>query len=111
MGAESNPGPDRVEELLRVNAELADEVRSLTAGRRQQPRSGAVPAARAVARLHAERDQLAERLEQTEARLAALQADRDGLERQNRELAAAVARLSAGLPGVLRRIRGRLLNG
>ena len=103
-------GKDGVEELLRVNAELAEELRSLSAGRRPQPRSGAVPAARAVARLEAERDDLAARLGETEARLAALQADRDGLERQNRELAAAVARLSAGLPGVLRRIRGRLLN-
>lgn len=111
MGPERGAGTERVEELLRVNAELAEEIRSLTAGRRDAPRVGQMPAARSVARLHAERDQLAERLERTEAELVALQADRDGLERQNQELAAAVARLSAGLPGVLRRIRGRLLNG
>jgi hypothetical protein len=102
--------PDRVEELLRVNAELAGELRSLAAGRRDAPRLGQVPAARSVARLLAERDDLSDRLEQTEARLSVLQADRDGLERQNQELAAAVARLSVGLPGVLRRIRGRLLS-
>lgn len=102
--------PDRIEELLRVNAELAGELRGLAAGRRDAPRLGQVPAARSVARLLAERDDLSGQLRETEARLAALQADRDGLERQNQELAAAVARLSAGLPGVLRRIRGRFLN-
>lgn len=107
--AEGQARPDRVEELLRVNAELAGELRDLTEGRAEVPRSGPVPAARAVARLAAERDDLAARLSQKEAELAALQADRDGLERQNQELAAAVARLSVGLPGVLRRIRGRLL--
>lgn len=107
--AEGQAPPDRVEELLRVNAELAGELRDLTAGRADAPRSGPVPAARAVARLAAERDDLAARVRRKEAELAALQADRDGLERQNQELAAAVARLSVGLPGVLRRIRGRLL--
>jgi chromosome segregation ATPase len=110
MSAERERGSDRVDELLRVNAELAAEVRSLAAGRREAPRQGQMPAARSVARLLAERDDLAGRLEESEARRAALQADRDGLERQNQELAAAVARLSAGLPGVLRRVRGRLLN-
>jgi hypothetical protein len=109
MGAEREPDSGRVEELLRVNAELAEEVRALAAGHRHEPRSGQVPAARAVARLGAERDALAGRLTEAEAKLAALQADRDGLERQNQELAATVARLSVGLPGVLRRIRGRLL--
>lgn len=111
MEAEREPRVEGVEELLRVNAELAEEIRSLTAGRRTQLRTGQVPAARTVARLEAERDHLAARVEEAEAKLAALQADRDGLERQNRELAAAVARLSVGLPGVLRRLRGRLLNG
>lgn len=111
MDAEREPRAEGVEELLRVNAELAEEIRSLTAGRRTQPRTGQIPAARAAARLEAERDHLAGQLEETEAKLAALQVDRDGLERQNRELAAAVARLSVGLPGVLRRVRGRLLNG
>lgn len=99
-----------VEELLRVNAELAAEIRALTQERTENPRSGQVPAARQVARLLTERDALAAQLEEVEAALAATRADRDGLERQNREFAAAIARLSAGLPGVLRRVRGRLLN-
>ena len=99
-----------VEELLRVNAELAAEIRALSGGRTEEPRSGQVPAARGVARLRSEREALAERLQETEAALAATRADRDGLERQNREMAAEIARLSAGLSGFLRRARGRLLH-
>lgn len=100
----------RVEELLRVNAELAAEIRSLSGGRSEEPRPGAVPAARGIARLLAERDALAQRLAETEAALEATRADRDGLERQNREMAAEIARLSTGLAGFLRRARGRLLH-
>lgn len=99
-----------VEELLRVNAELAAEIRALSAGKAKEPRPGPVPAARSVARLVAERDSLAKRLEETEAALEATRADRDGLERQNREMAAEIARLSTGFAGFLRRARGRLLN-
>jgi cell division protein FtsB len=100
----------QVEELLRVNAELAAEIRSLSAGRSVASRPGEVPAARGIARLHAERDSLAKQLEETEAALEATRADRDGLERQNQEMAAEIARLSAGLAGFLRRARGRLLS-
>ncbi|HEY6729951.1 MAG TPA: hypothetical protein VI039_02885 [Solirubrobacterales bacterium] len=99
-----------VEELLRVNAELAAEIRALTAKRAETPRRGRIPAARSVARLQTERDELAARLAGVEAELVATQADRDGLEQQNREMAAEIARLSAGLSGLLRRLRGRLLN-
>lgn len=100
----------RVEELLRVNAELAAEIRALSQGRTEKPRSGQVPAARGIARLHTERDELATRLEEAEAALESIRADRDRLEQQNREFAAEIARLSAGLAGFLRRARGRLLN-
>jgi len=100
----------KVEELLRVNAELAAEVRALSGERTERPRPGQVPAARGIARLHSERDALAARLQATEAELEATQADRDGLEQQNREMAAEIARLSSGLSGFLRRARGRLLN-
>lgn len=99
-----------VEELLRVNAELAAEIRALTQERTESPRSGQIPAARGIARLLSERDSLAAQLEEAEAALVATREDRDRLELQNREFAAAIARLSAGLPGVLRRVRGRLLN-
>jgi len=99
-----------VEELRRVNAELAAEIRALSRGRAQSPRSGQVPAARGVARLTSERDALAARLEEVEAKLAATRVDRAGLERQNREMAAEIARLSSGLSGLLRRARARLLN-
>jgi hypothetical protein len=100
----------RVEELLRVNAELAAELRALNAGRAERPRPAQVPAARGVARLTGERDSLAQRLEATEAELEATRAGRDGLERQNQEMAAEIARLSAGVAGILRRARGRLLS-
>lgn len=100
----------QVEELLRVNAELAAEIRALSQGRTEEPRSGQIPAARGVARLLSERDSLAADLEKAEAALAATRADRDGLEHQNREMAAEIARLSSGLGGFLRRARARLLN-
>jgi hypothetical protein len=100
----------REEELLRINAELAAEIRALSQGRAEAPRQGPVPAARGIARLLTERDSLAARLEETEAELAATCADRDGLERQNQEMATEIARLSSGLAGFLRRARARLLN-
>ena len=99
-----------VEELLRINAELAAEIRALSQGRAEAPRSGQVPAARGIARLRGERDSLAVQLKETETALEATRADRDGLERQNREMAAEIARLSAGFSGFLRRARGRLLS-
>lgn len=100
----------RVEELLRVNAELAAELRELNEGRIDAPRPGRNPAARRLARLLAERDSLAKSLEETKAALAALQADRDGLERQNQEFAAEIVRLRSGIPGLLRRARARIVN-
>jgi septal ring factor EnvC (AmiA/AmiB activator) len=106
----SKDEPKRVEELLRVNAELAGELRELSEGRIEAPRPGRNPAARRLARLHAERDSLAKRLEETEAALAALQADRDGLERQNQEFAAEIAQLRSGFAGLLRRARARIVN-
>jgi chromosome segregation ATPase len=100
----------RVEELLRVNAELSAELRELSAGRIDAPRPGRDPAARRLARLIAERDSLAKRAEETEAALAALQADRDGLERQNQEMDAEIVRLRSGFAGLLRRARARLFS-
>lgn len=99
-----------LEELLRVNAELAAEIRALSAGKSEQPRSGEVPAARGIARLRSEREALAERLAETEAELEATRVSRNGLERQNQEMAAEIARLSTGLAGFLRRARARLLS-
>ncbi|HEU5062374.1 MAG TPA: hypothetical protein VFT79_04355 [Solirubrobacterales bacterium] len=99
-----------VEELLRVNAELAAELRALRQERAEDPRPGQATAARGVARLLSERDSLAARLEEVEAELTATRADRDGLERQNQEMAREIARLSAGFTGFLRRARGRLLS-
>jgi len=109
MGAEG-PLEDRcrVEELLRLNAELSAEIRRLAAEGSRGRRAGQAPAARRLVTLLAERDSLAAELDSTRAELAHVRADRAGLERQSQELAAEVARLSGGLSGLLRRLRGRL---
>jgi chromosome segregation ATPase len=99
----------QVDELLRVNAELAAELRALRAGR--------------IARLWGERKALETQLEETQAALQAsqarqeetqaaldhVQAHREGLERQNQEMAAEIVRLRTGMRGAMRRARGRLL--
>ncbi len=110
---EENP---LVEDLLRANAELAAELRSLSTGRAPAPRQGRVPAARGIAHLWGERDALAARLEEAQAALEAsqgaledVQAHREGLERQNQEMAAEIVRLRTGPRGAMRRLRSRLL--
>ncbi|HEX5593349.1 MAG TPA: hypothetical protein VFX35_08380 [Solirubrobacterales bacterium] len=110
----------RVEELLRVNAELAAELRALAGGRAEAPRRGQVPAARGIARLHSEREALTVQLQETQAALEHLQgvqaaldevsAERERLSRENEALANEVARLRSGWRGALRRLRGRMLN-
>lgn len=110
MEHEEMPAEDgRVGELLRVNNELAAELRRLSADRAALPRPNQAAAARRVAVLIDERDTLTVRLEETEEALRATRADRDGLERQNREMDAEIVRLKSGLVGLLRRARGRLL--
>ena len=101
----------RVEELLRVNAELAAEVRNLALGRADAPRSAAMPTSRRLATLIDERDALREQLEKSEAEAETLRAERERLARRERELSQEVERLRAGLAGVLRRVRGKLLAG
>lgn len=108
--SERRPEDPRVEELLRVNAELAAEVRNLTLGYSDAPRPAGMPTTRRLGRLIEERDQLQAERDQARAELGQVQAHREGLERQNQEMAAEIARLSAGLGGVLRRARGKLLN-
>ena len=117
---EERDDSERVEELLRVNAELAAELRALAAGRAGAPRKGRVPAARGIARLHAEREALSVQLEETRTALEHLQgvqaaldevsAERERLSRENEELLAEVLRLRAGWRGLMRRARARLLN-
>jgi hypothetical protein len=103
----------RVEELLRVNAELAAEVRNLTLGYADAPRPAGMPTTRRLARLLEERDRLQAELEKARAELDHVQAHRSGLEGQNQEMAVEIvalnARLDAGLAGALRRARARLL--
>lgn len=100
----------RVEELLRVNAELAAEVRNLTLGYADAPRPAGMPTTRRLGRLIEERDQLRADLEATRAKLEAVSEDRAGLERQNQEMAVEIVRLSTGVFGFLRRARGKFLD-
>jgi DNA anti-recombination protein RmuC len=100
----------RVEELLRVNAALAAEVRSLTLGRTDAPRSSPMPTSRRLASILEEREALKEQLEETRDGLTAMTASRDELAGQNQELLAQIARLRSGYAGFLRRLRARLLN-
>jgi len=105
------PDPERrIETLLRTNAELAAELRSLVAERAANPRAGQIPSARGLSHLVDERDTLATRLEETEVALQATKADRDGLERQNQEMEAEIIRLRGGFAGFLRRLRARALS-
>lgn len=127
MTADGSQGP-QVEELLRVNAELAAELRALRAERTEAPRQRRVPAARGIARLREEREALETQLRETRAALEATQAGlestleatqgaleeaqghRQGLERQNQEMAAEIVRLRTGPRGLMRRARAHLLD-
>lgn len=97
----------RVEELLRVNAQLAAEVRSLARGYTNSPRSGAMTAPRRLAALTEERDALRERLAGAEAELSAGSEHRVALERHRDDLARQVQLLRAGTRGLLRRALAR----
>lgn len=106
----------RVEELLRVNARLAAELRSLALGRAEAPRPGAMTAPRKIGSLTEQRDQLRARLETAEAELealreqfAALAEHRVAVERDRDALAGEVRRLRGGWKGLVRRARARLL--
>jgi cell division protein FtsB len=106
----------RVEELLRVNAELAAEIRNLAEGRADGPRSATMTTSRRLGIILDERDTAAEQrdetaaqLEETRERLAAVEAHRDQIERRNAELAAEVLRLRGGWRGLGRRLRAKLL--
>jgi chromosome segregation ATPase len=123
MTAERGEESPLVEELLRVNAELAAELRSLAAGRAPASRQGREPAARGIAQMWGERKALETRLEETQAALDETQAEmeatrvaiegvqkhREGLERQNQEMAAEIVRLRTGMRGLMRRARARML--
>ena len=112
----------RVDELLRVNAELAAEIRSLQAGRASEPRSTAMPAARRLGRLNEELEALRVERDQLEAHRRGLETQNqefaqhiDRLTREYDELAAQlhaqaqeIARLRGGMGGALRRARSRL---
>jgi chromosome segregation ATPase len=120
-GAKAGEGR-RVVELLRVNGELAAEIRALQGKRTGEPRSAAMPAARRVGRLSEERDSLVlERdslvaeLQASRVELEALEGHATGLgrtvEEQARHIEALsheVERLRGGAAGLLRRFLARL---
>ena len=97
-------GDARVEELLRVNAELATEIRNLTLGRADAPRSTLLTAARGIAAAVGERDR---RIASLEAESKELRELRELVERQVLELEL----LRAGPLGLLRRAQARILRG
>jgi molybdenum-dependent DNA-binding transcriptional regulator ModE len=88
----------RVEELRRVNEQLGRQLVEAEAGRRP---ATATPAARAVAKLVAERDG-------AEAELAKLRQELERLWPENEALRAEVDRLRGGILGLSRRARARL---
>jgi cell division protein FtsB len=98
----------QVEELTRINAALAAEVRSLALGRIDAPRSSSMPTSRRLAKLLDERETLSDDLDETRAGLKAMTASRDELARHNQELLAEVAKLRSGFAGLGRRARARL---
>jgi predicted nucleic acid-binding Zn-ribbon protein len=99
----------RVEELSRVNAELAAEIRSLNLNRRASPRLGPLPASRRLASLMTELDTTAAERDVANRDLADLQQEREELLRRIGELEQETIRLRSGFAGLLRRLRARVL--
>jgi hypothetical protein len=99
----------RVAELLRVNAELAAEVRNLTLGYADAPRPAGMPTTRRLGRLIEERDNLQAELETARAEVEDSRRHIDSLEQRQAELVAQIAELRMGPRGMLRRLRARLL--
>ncbi len=101
----------RVEELLRINAELAAEIRSLTLGRTGEPRPAGTPAVRRVSRAMVERDEAARDLKAAEDQLAHLERHnselRDLVEDQHRQIDS----LRSGFLGLALRLRMRFRRG
>ncbi len=111
----SRDADEREAELLRINAELAAEIRALTAGRIASPRAAPGPAARRVSRLHAELESRQAELETAAGEIEELQRRCVELEstiadraRHIDELDREVKRLRGGVGGVLRRALARL---
>ncbi|HEX3174068.1 MAG TPA: hypothetical protein VHQ43_07605 [Solirubrobacterales bacterium] len=118
MTAKPAGGDDdaRVEALLRVNAELAAEIRSLELGRTAAPRPAVAPAVRRLTKLIAERDSLAGELEEAKSELERVRQHNAELRLQVADqashievLGGEIARLRSGVAGIMRRIRARLL--
>ena len=99
----------RVEELLRVNAELAAEIRSMALGRTDVPRSAMLGASRRLVKITEERDATEAELAQQNASLVELSEEvhelRRRIEVQNGEL----ERLRAGPLGLFRRAKASVL--
>jgi chromosome segregation ATPase len=108
----------QIDELMRINGELAAEIRSLQAGRATAARSGGMPAARRVGVLREEHDSALAELDRLRAELHAAEAEQERLERHNQELGQQIheqnrqiASLHAGFVGLLVRARTRLGRG
>jgi mannitol-1-phosphate/altronate dehydrogenase len=105
---------EREDELLRLNAELAAEIRRLGSREAGDPRSDQAPAARRLSRLIAERDELLAERGKTQAQLdeqvrrnELLEENLEQAIRERAELESELHRRS-GVRGLLRRIGARV---
>lgn len=98
----------RVDELLRINAELAAEIRRLSRDG-ASPRGGQMTTGRRLAHLLEERADLLAARTALQAELDAARAECHELGRDNAILAAEIARLRRGYRGFLRRLRARFV--
>ncbi|HEY1356036.1 MAG TPA: hypothetical protein VGF09_06945 [Solirubrobacterales bacterium] len=101
----------RVEELERVNDELAAEIRSLTLGHATGARSSLLGATRRVATIGEERDRAVSRLEDASAEIVHLRELNVELHRQVEAQVRELERLRAGPLGILRRAKASYLRG
>lgn len=119
MAADRAPQGDedpRVRELLRVNAELAAEIRNLALGRAPKPRGTLLGATRRLTALAEERDEAvagfeaqSAGFEAQSAELKALRAENEELRRRAERQVRELERLRAGPRGLLRRAKAGLL--
>ncbi len=109
-GGDARPHEEaRVEELLRVNAELAAEIRNLTLARADAPRSTLLTATRGIATAAEERDQALAGLESANAELSGLKKRNEELRELVDEQVLELERLRSGPIGLLRRAKARVL--
>lgn len=100
-----------MDELMKSNAALAAELRSLILECAEAPRSVSTTTSSGFAAILDERQTLLAQIEAGSAEVEQSKAAQDDLEQRNRRQAAEMVRLRSGLAGFGRHARGRLLGG